>query len=269
MISEQICMGVLRSLHGRKTTVTYTWHPGQENEEVRKSTKENASAESDLIRPLMAHYELSDIDAAIRWLRLGGYLGETYPFGRLGPFLYVLSKKGAEAARRRAFPEEDRRTFYHVDPHSVFIAHQFNADDEELVQYIRGELLEKNGFTVLEGKADGLEEFRHAIMSKIRKARFFLCLLTKHSALESGLYVSSVWLYQEIGAAMALGKSPLLLVEEEIDPEFVGELQKVYEYVPFTRSNHPRTFQTIIRRIKADLKANLIPLPEDMAAVQE
>ncbi|MFH0812309.1 MAG: hypothetical protein V2A69_05660, partial [Pseudomonadota bacterium] len=67
--------------------------------------------------------------------------------------------------------------------------------------------------------------------------------------------------YQEIGAAMAYEKKPLLLVEEGIDPQYVGELQKFYEYVPFTRSNHPRVFQSVLRRLQVDLDAALIPQP--------
>ena len=60
---------------------------------------------------------------------------------------------------------------------------------------------------------------------------------------------------------MAYDKKPLILVEEGIDPNFVGELQKVYEYLTFTRSNHPRVFETALGRFKADLKAANIPLP--------
>jgi hypothetical protein len=78
---------------------------------------------------------------------------------------------------------------------------------------------------------------------------------------KSGGHISSVWLYQETGAAVAYGKDPLLLVEEGIDQQYIGELQKVYEYEVFTRSNHPRVFQTVLPRLYADLDAHGIVSP--------
>ena len=61
---------------------------------------------------------------------------------------------------------------------------------------------------------------------------------------------------------MAFGKKPLLLAEEGIDPHFVGELQKTYEHIEFTRSNHTRVFKRVVERFNADLEADLIPLPK-------
>jgi hypothetical protein len=65
-----------------------------------------------------------------------------------------------------------------------------------------------------------------------------------------------------MGAALAYGKKPVLLVEEGIDPQYVGELQRVYEYTNFTRSNHPRVFKSILQKLKVDLESALIPLPD-------
>jgi hypothetical protein len=106
-----------------------------------------------------------------------------------------------------------------------------------------------------------LEEFRAAILDKIRQSRFFLCLLTKRTPLASGNFASSVWLYQETGVAVAYGKKPLLLVEEGIDSEYVGELQRIYEHIPFTRSNHPDRFEAVSRRFLVGLETNKIPFP--------
>ena len=148
------------------------------------------------------------------------------------------------------------------DPYAVFVAHQFNRDDTDLVTHIREKVLLPHGFTMLDGRADGLEEFRTSILEKIRRARFFLCLLTKRVELASGAFASSVWLYQETGVAVAYGKKPLLLVEEGLDSDYVGELQSIYEYIMFTRSNQPQEFQAISRRFLVDLDTNLIPRPD-------
>lgn len=261
MVSEKICLEILQLMKGRRATCTQRFNldqPGKET--VQESHAEDSLTEANLYRPLLARYDLPHIEASVRWLQLGAFLSRT-EWGLRGPWVHTLTDSGRAVADAGAFPEEDREPFYRIDPYAVFVAHQFNSDDQDLVGHLREEVLEPNGFVVLDGRAEGVEEFRHAILTKIQKARFFVCLLTQRAALESGAYVSSVWLYQEIGAAMAYEKKPLLLVEEGIDPQYVGELQKVYEYVPFTRSNHPRVFQSVLRRLQVDLDAALIPQP--------
>lgn len=262
MVSEKICMEILQLMRGRRATCTQRLdidQPGKET--VKESHAEDSLTEANLFRPLLSRYNLHAIEASIRWLQLGVFLSKT-KWGLFGSWVHTLTDSGRAVADAGAFPEKDRELFYRIDPYAVFVAHQFNLDDQDLVEYIREEVLEPNGFVVLEGRAEGVEEFRHAILTKIQKARFFVCLLTQRATLESGAFVSSVWLYQEIGAAMAYEKKPLLLVEEGIDPQYVGELQKVYEYIPFTRSNHPRVFQSVLRRLEVDLDAALIPHPK-------
>ncbi len=265
MVSEKICLEIISSLHGRTTTSTQTWHPGRDNERVTKTEDTDGLATRDLYRPLLVDYDLADIDAALRWLELGEYLGKTSPMGMVsavaGLYVHVLTDKGRDVARSGQFSEPERNLFYQEDPYAVFVAHQFNEDDEELVLYIEKELLVPNGFKPLYGKAEGLEEFRTSILGNIKEARFFLCLLTRRTPLKSGLFTSSVWLYQEIGAAMAFGKKPLILVEEGLDYHFAGELQSIYEFIPFSRSNYTEAFGGIIPRLNSDLQSSLIPLP--------
>jgi hypothetical protein len=257
MVSEAICLAILRFTRGHKLTVTQTFGEAEPN----RSSEEDAAAPAHIYRNLLRQYSLSDIDAAMRWLELGEYLGRS-GFGIQGPFWHVLTDKGREVADTGTFSEEEKRLLYQEhQPYEVFMAHQFNADDTDLVNYIRNEVLEPLGFTMLDGRADGLEEFRTAIVGKMRRARFFLCLLTKRRELASGGFASSVWLYQETGAAVAFGKKPLLLVEDGISTEYVGELQSIYEHIVFTRSNHPSKFEPIGRRFLADLDANNIPKP--------
>jgi len=197
----------------------------------------------------------------MRWLDLGDYFG-TQGFGILGPKLRFLTDKGRDVAISGNFPEDEKKLLYAgEDPYAVFIAQQFNKDDQDLVTYIRERVLEPRGFKATDGRVEGLEEFRNAILEKIQRSRFFVCLLTKRNSLASGNSVSSVWLYQETGIAVAFGKKPLILVEEGIENDYIGELQKVYEYIMFTRSNHSRVFNDIERRLIADLKENNIPLP--------
>jgi hypothetical protein len=257
MVSESNCLAILRLMRGRNVTLTVSYG----DDVPKKSTENDAATASDIYRNLLAKYSLEDIDAAMRWLELGQYVGKGSATLR-GPFWHSLTETGKAAADRGGFTDDEKRLLYQEqDPKAVFIAHQFNKDDSDLVKYISGKVLEPLGFTMLDGRADGLEEFRTAVLTKMRRARFFLCLLTKRQELASGSFVSSVWLYQETGAAVAFGKKPLLLVECGMASEYVGELQSIYEHIAFTRSNHPEQFEQIGRRFLADLDSNNIPRP--------
>ena len=118
------------------------------------------------------------------------------------------------------------------------------------------------GYRVVDGQAEGLEEFRDAILGKIRESQFFLALLTHRARLDTGKFASSVWLYQEIGAAVAMGRRPLLLVENGMDEHYAGELQKTYEYIPFDREACAGPFQSVLRRFEADLEQRAMPGPK-------
>ena len=255
MVSELICIAILKFMRGHSLTSTTTFRES----ESRETTHQDAARPSDIYPYLLGRYQLAHIDAAMRWLELSGYISKIQ-WGIPGLSWYVLTDKGREAADRGKVSDEDRRLLYQEeDPYAVFVAYQFNRDDTDLVTYIHEEILLPHGFTMLDGRVDGLEEFRASILEKIRHARFFLCLLTKRVELASGTFASSVWLYQETGVAVAYGKKPLLLVEEGLDSDYVGELQSIYEYIMFTRSNYPQKFKAISRRFLVDLDANLIP----------
>ena len=261
LISEEICLAVVKALNGRVSTYTTQTH--LDTPEGPKTTKQdvaNALAEGPLIRPLLARYDLADLEAAIRWLQLGEYISRTQ-WGLAGLWVHVLTEKGVAAANSGAFTGDERKLLYQDSPYQVFLAHQFRGKDASLTTEVVDNVLVPAGYTVVDGRADGLEQFRTAILSKIRSSRFFLCLLSQRSRLDTGLFASSVWLYQEVGAAVALSRRPLLLVEEGIDSHYAGELQKVYEYVPFTRADFAVSFSSIAGRFDADLQRHHIPLP--------
>jgi hypothetical protein len=130
---------------------------------------------------------------------------------------------------------------------------------------LRDTILGPIGIEALDGQVDGIEAFRGEILRKIRVARFFICLLTHRSPLAGGGFASSVWLYQETGAAVALGKRPLILVEDGMDEHYAGELQKNYEYITFDRANFVEAVDQVARRLISDLEANHIPLRANRA----
>jgi len=257
MVSETICFKILRFLREHSFTYNFTW-PDQR---VEANTEDDSGTDGHIYRHLLKEHSLEGIDTGMRWLKYGGYLSKGSRTIR-GPFWNALTEKGKIVADKGEFDVEEKKLFYQAeDPHSVFVAHQFNKNDQDIVEYIRDKVLYPNGFKLLEGRVEGLEDFRLTILSKIRRARFFLCLLTRRTELATGEYASSVWLYQETGVAVAFGKKPLLLVEEGISSEYIGAFQDIYEHILFARSNHPKKFESICRRFNADLEVSNIPKP--------
>jgi hypothetical protein len=250
-------------LNGRTAVVTQTFNLADSGEPtVQKSEEKNALSDRDLVRPLLSKYELADIDIAIRWLQLGEYIGRT-EWGLRGLWVHVLTARGVTVATTGRFSDDERKLFYLANPHQAFFAHQFSDNDLALERAVRDGLT-KTGFSVVDGKVDGLEPFRQTILQKIVTSRFFLCLLTRRAELKAGGFASSVWLYQEIGAAVAAGKTPLLLVESGMDPHYAGELQKTYEYILFSREAFEEVIPEVIRRFSVDLERYAIPSPHTL-----
>ena len=86
-------------------------------------------------------------------------------------------------------------------------------------------------------------------------------MLTRRARLDVGTFASSVWLYQEIGAAVAFDRKPLILVEDGMDEHYAGEQQKGYEYIPFDRVHFEAAFEPVAFRLDADLDRHHIPRP--------
>jgi hypothetical protein len=263
MITEGICLDVVRAFRGCRGTITLTVdlddNPGA-SPRVSKSSYEDAMPPGRLIRYLLPKYSLADIETAIRWLEIGEYVT---PIGQ-GVILprapLSLTPKGVAFADTGRLEPAERDFVYQENPYAPFVARQFAPADDELFAFLKDNVLTPIGVKCFDGQVDGIEAFRGEILRKIRLARFFVCVLTHRLQLQNGRFASSVWLYQEIGAAVALGKKPLILVEEGLDEHYAGELQKNYEYVPFSRVEFEEPFRAIGKRILNDLTANHIPV---------
>jgi hypothetical protein len=111
---------------------------------------------------------------------------------------------------------------------SVFLAHRFA--ETEFVDGLQ-RLLEQNGFLVIKG--DSANTFvSQAVLQRIRDAEFVLCLLTRAEEKADGTYVTSGWLLEEKGAALAFGKPLVLMVEEGVTD--IGGLQGDWQRIHFT-----------------------------------
>lgn len=112
---------------------------------------------------------------------------------------------------------------------SVFLSHRF-AESE----YVQGitKLLEQNGFKVITGKSANAF-ISKAILERIRECEFFLCLMTKHKQKKDGTWSTSPWLLEEKGAAIALNKRIVLMVEEGVTEAEIGGLQGDWQRIHF------------------------------------
>jgi len=114
-----------------------------------------------------------------------------------------------------------------VEPKSVFVSYRF-----EEIDYFEGikKLLTERGLRVMTGER-ATASISTAIIERIKKAQCFLTMMTKHSRKENGKYTTSSWLIEEKGAALALGKPIILMVEEGVDD--IGGLQGDWQRIHF------------------------------------
>jgi hypothetical protein len=242
MITEQICIDVVRILYQRAST-----------------QDEYALPFNDVYRELLPQYSLLDVDTTIRWLEIGNYTGYS-GLGMVRRWMMFLTPKGIQLAKTGRLEDDDRRLIYRENPYAAFVARQFQNDDLPLFNYLQESVLRPIGIEAIDGRVEGIEAFRGEILRKIRDSRFFICILTCRKELVEGGFVSSVWLYQETGAAIALGKKPIILVEDGMDDHYTGELQNIYELIRFSRESYESKFEVVGQRVKRDLTDNHIPL---------
>lgn len=114
-----------------------------------------------------------------------------------------------------------------VQQNSVFLSCRF-AERE----FVRGltDLLEKSGFAVVTGSATN-NYIGRAILARIAACEYFLCLMTRDAQKADGTYTTSPWLLEEKGAALALEKPIVLMVENGVTD--VGGLQGDWQRIEF------------------------------------
>ncbi len=109
----------------------------------------------------------------------------------------------------------------------VFLSHCFA--DKDLAVGLTA-LLNQHGFEVLTG-LDTAGSISRVILQRIGEADFFLCLMTRDQLKADGTFTTSPWLLEEKGAALALQKPVVLMVEDGVSD--FGELQGDVERIHF------------------------------------
>lgn len=119
-----------------------------------------------------------------------------------------------------------------VKPKSVFLSYRFA--EPEYVEGLR-KLLGREGFSVITGR-EANTFISQAILERIRSCEFFVCLMTRADEKKDSTFTTSPWLIEEKGAAIAMGKRIVLMVEDGVSD--IGGLQGDWQRIHFS----PKSF---------------------------
>lgn len=113
MVTERIILAIVDALHNQRCTSKQTLdlsEPGEGSEpKVNIANYDHALPANDLYDALLVSYDINDIQGAILWMKLRGYLS-AFGWGIMAPEMgYQLTGKGVALASSRVMPEEDLR----------------------------------------------------------------------------------------------------------------------------------------------------------------
>ena len=137
----------------------------------------------------------------------------------------ILQKIQDQLDSIKGLKEEQKIGF---KPKLVFLSYRFAETD-----YIDGlkTLLEREKFSVTTGQ-DANTFISQAIIERIKLCEFFVCLMTRADEKIDGTYTTSPWLLEEKGAAIALDKRIVLMVEDGVKD--IGGLQGDWQRIDLT-----------------------------------
>jgi len=135
----------------------------------------------------------------------------------------------------------------HADakPKTVFLSYRFA--ENEYVEGLRT-LLEREGFSITTGQ-NANTFISQAILERIKSSEFFVCLMTRVDEKKDGTYTTSSWLLEEKGAALALGKRIVLIVEEGVND--FGGLQGDWQRIHFTSKSFTKAAIRAVDQLKS------------------
>lgn len=130
-------------------------------------------------------------------------------------------------------PPDLPRTNYgsEVEPDTVFVSHRF--EDGHLVEMLKRVLSPELKIVV------GDKYYRSigsGVLGDIRRCEYFLSLMTRHKLVHGNTYTSPPWLLEEKGAALAMRKPRVLMVEDVVAQASSqwGHLQGDWRHIPFS-----------------------------------
>jgi Histidine kinase-, DNA gyrase B-, and HSP90-like ATPase len=138
------------------------------------------------------------------------------------------------------------------EPNSVFIAYGYDRDTVELVNPFK-EMLVEAGVKVIDGKVDRVGSLSKLILERLRSCSMFVGILTARDKIEhQEKAITSTWVIEEKGAALAMGLPVLLIVDRGVSERFFGNMEG--DAVRLEVEDRPaawlETFNTAVKMIK-------------------
>ncbi len=107
MVTEQLCEAIVASMYRRSCTATSTMLPGTPDQKVTTVAHDHAVSRQDLYDNLLLKFDIREIDDAISWLKVRGYIG-AFGFGLAVPEMgYELTPKGISYGESHKMSQED------------------------------------------------------------------------------------------------------------------------------------------------------------------
>jgi hypothetical protein len=127
---------------------------------------------------------------------------------------------------------------------SIFLSHRFVEKE-----YIEGliKILQMGEFNVV--SAEYVAGYiSQSILERIKNSEFFLCLMTRDKEKIDGTYTTSPWLLEEKGAALAMNKKIVLMIEEGVTD--IGGLQGDWQRIHFTPKGFTNAALQAVEQLK-------------------
>jgi hypothetical protein len=188
-----------------------------------------------------------------------------------------LAKQGNEAIRCDQ-PEEFGKLFFRQrvaqrlysdfenmersSKHKIFISCAFKATG---YLPMAEELVGEEGFDVkvaiepTEGKDGPLE----GVLDEIARCSVFISILTPKHELKDGKFVPGVWMLEERGMALGLGKRVYCVCDERIQKEFINAVNPksyYYEFGEQPEKTFERAMKKALKEIKIDITTNALDI---------
>ncbi|HEV3038592.1 MAG TPA: hypothetical protein VHA33_12530 [Candidatus Angelobacter sp.] len=112
-------------------------------------------------------------------------------------------------------------------------------------------LLKHEKFEVMTG-GSASTFISQAILDRIKACDMFLCLMTRDELKVDSTYTTSPWLLQETGAAVALGKPLVLMVQDGVSG--IGGLQADWQRIHFTDKTFLRAALDALQQLEFQSK---------------
>jgi hypothetical protein len=109
MVTEELCQKIVARMYGSSCTATRTFFPDSATETRTEVVHQHSMSRHDLYDELLLQFDIREVDDAISWLKVRGFVA-AFGFGLMAPEMgYSLTDKGIRYGESRTMDDEDRQ----------------------------------------------------------------------------------------------------------------------------------------------------------------